>query len=157
MFNIVLHEPEIPNNTGTIGRICVNMGAKLHLIKPLGFEINESRLRRAGLDYWEKLNPTVYENFDEFLKKNPFQDRFFFTTAKTDKPYFKAIFKEGDYFIFGKESEGLPTKILNLNPSHNITIPKTVEGRSLNIGVSVGIISSEWMRQNYDFFLSNLF
>ncbi len=152
MFNIVLHQPEIPNNTGTIGRICVNMGAKLHLIKPLGFEINETRLRRAGLDYWNKLNPSIYENFEDFLAKNPYVDRFFFASAKVSKPYFDANFQDGDYLIFGKESEGLPQEILDLNKDNNITIPKKSLGRSLNIGVSVGIIASEWVRQNYEGF-----
>lgn len=152
MFHIVLVEPEIPNNTGTIGRICVNMGAKLHLIQPLGFEINETRLRRAGLDYWEKLNPTIYENFEDFVAKNPFQKQFFFATAKSDRPYFDVKFSPGDYLIFGKESAGLSPEILSLNPLHNITIPKTKAGRSLNIGVSVGIVASEWVRQNYTVF-----
>ena len=152
MFHIVLVAPEIPNNTGTIGRICVNMGAQLHLVQPLGFEINETRLRRAGLDYWEKLNPTVYENFDDFVSKNPNTGQYFFATAKATKPYFEAQFQKGDYLIFGKESEGLSEEILNINPPNNITIPKTAQGRSLNIGVSVGIVASEWVRQNYGMF-----
>lgn len=152
MFNIVLVNPEIPNNTGTIGRICVNFGAKLHLIKPLGFEITESRLKRAGLDYWEKLNPKVYENIEEFLNENNIPDRFFFATAKTKKPYFEVDFQPGDYLFFGRESAGLPEEVMALNENNKITIPKTAEGRSLNVGVSVGIVASELVRQNFDKF-----
>lgn len=149
MFNIVLIAPEIPNNTGTIGRICVNTGATLHLIRPLGFEINETRLKRAGLDYWKKLAPKIYENMEEFMQEHINVDRFFFSSAKSTKPYFESNFKPGDYLFFGSESCGISEEIMKLNEENNITIPVTSEGRSLNIGVSVGIITYEAIRQNF--------
>jgi len=153
MFNIVLVSPQIPWNTGSIGRVCVNTGSKLHLIKPLGFSIDNKQLERAGLDYWEKLNPTIWESFDDFLKENgEFQDRFFFGTTKTDKLYFDAKFEVGDFLFFGSETAGIPKEILQMYPNQNITIPMTKEGRSLNLAISTSIILYKAIEQNFSNF-----
>lgn len=153
MFNIVLVNPKIHTNTGSIGRMCVNSGAKLHLIKPLGFEIDDKHLRRAGLDYWASLEPIIWESLEDFLKANlEFKDRFFFATTKCNKLYFDAKFAPGDYLIFGAEDCGLPIELMKLNKNNCITIPMTNQGRSLNLATSVGIITYEAIRQNVDKF-----
>ncbi|MCW1360010.1 tRNA (cytidine(34)-2'-O)-methyltransferase [Campylobacter sp. CCS1377] len=150
MFNIVLVCPRIPQNTGSIGRMCYNTGFKLHIIKPLVFDINEKALKRAGLDYWPKLEPIIWENLDEFLEQNKQHlQRFFFATTKSKKPYFDACFQEGDFLFFGSESFGLPQDLMRLNWDNAITIPMKQCGRSLNLATSVGIISYEALRQNY--------
>ncbi|WP_024790034.1 tRNA (cytidine(34)-2'-O)-methyltransferase [Lebetimonas sp. JH292] len=148
MFNIVLFNPQIPPNTGNIGRLCVNAGAKLHIVKPIGFDIGEKAVKRAGLDYWDKLDLTVWENTDDFLK-NIDIDKCHFATTKTDKPYFKAKFNMGDYIIFGSETKGIDENILNKYKNRCITIPMTKEGRSLNLAVSSGIVLYEAIRQNF--------
>jgi len=152
MFNIVLVEPQIPPNTGTIGRLCVNLGATLHLVEPLGFNIDDRSLKRAGLDYWKDLNLKVWSSFDEFLKENPIGDNLYLATTKTDNLYFDAKFKKGDYLIFGSETKGLREDILLQNRDRCITIPMGDGGRSLNLAVSVGIITYEALRQNYSGF-----
>lgn len=153
MFNIVLVNPKIHTNTGSIGRMCVNCGAKLHLIKPLGFEIDDKHLRRAGLDYWESLEPVIWESLDDFLEANlSFKERFFFATTKCNKLYFDAKFRSGDYLIFGAEDTGLPLELMCLNKQNCITIPMTNKGRSLNLATSVGIITYEAIRQNVNEF-----
>lgn len=153
MFNIVLVNPKIHTNTGSIGRMCVNSGAKLHLIKPLGFEIDDKHLRRAGLDYWASLEPIIWESLEDFLEANlKFKDRFFFATTKCNKLYFDAKFAPGDYLIFGAEDCGLPIELMKLNKNNCITIPMTKQGRSLNLATSVGIITYEAIRQNVDKF-----
>ncbi|MBR2159290.1 MAG: tRNA (cytidine(34)-2'-O)-methyltransferase [Campylobacter sp.] len=153
MFNIVLVNPKIHTNTGSIGRMCVNSGAKLHLIKPLGFEIDDKHLRRAGLDYWASLEPIIWESLEDFLEANlKFKDRFFFATTKCNKLYFDAKFAPGDYLIFGAEDCGLPIELMKLNKNNCITIPMTNQGRSLNLATSVGIITYEAIRQNVDKF-----
>lgn len=153
MFNIVLVNPKIHTNTGSIGRMCVNSGAKLHLIKPLGFEIDDKHLRRAGLDYWASLEPIIWESLEDFLEANlEFKDRFFFATTKCNKLYFDAKFVHGDYLIFGAEDCGLPIELMKLNKNNCITIPMTNQGRSLNLATSVGIITYEAIRQNVDKF-----
>jgi tRNA (cytidine/uridine-2'-O-)-methyltransferase len=139
-FNIVLIEPEIPWNSGAIGRLAVNTDSKLHLIKPLGFDISDKSLKRAGLDYWHKLNPTVWENFSEFLESVPDKERLFFATTKTKEIYYKKEFQEGDYFLFGSETRGISEEILNEFQEQKITIPMSKEGRSLNLAMSVSII-----------------
>jgi tRNA (cytidine/uridine-2'-O-)-methyltransferase len=149
MFNIVLVHPQIPNNTGSIGRLCVNTGSTLHLIKPLGFDITEKAVRRAGLDYWHKLQLHVWESLEEFLEAHPDRSRFFFATTKTKQPYFEAVFQEGDYLFFGSETEGIPPELLASHPQQCMTIPMTKEGRSLNLAVSSGIILYEAIKQNY--------
>lgn len=152
MFNIVLVEPMIPQNTGTIGRLCVNLGARLHLIKPLGFDISEKAVRRAGLDYWEKLDLVVWKSFEEFLEAHPIGGNAHLATTKTDKLYFDANFKKDDFIIFGSESKGLDETVLKANSKQCITIPMGGEGRSLNLSISVGIVAYEALRQNYEGF-----
>jgi tRNA (cytidine/uridine-2'-O-)-methyltransferase len=147
MFNIVLFNPQIPPNTGNIGRLCVNAGAKLHLVKPLGFDISEKAVKRAGLDYWDKLNLKVWESVEKFLESVDIQ-KCHFATTKTDKPYFEAKFNPGDYIIFGSETKGIDENILNKYKEKCITIPMTKEGRSLNLAVSSGIVLYEAIRQN---------
>lgn len=150
MFNIVLIHPRIPQNTGSIGRMCYNAGFKLHIVKPIVFDISQKSVRRAGLDYWEKLEPIVWENLEHFLEKNLiFKEHFFFATTKSKKPYFEAKFKENDFLFFGSESYGLPMELMQLNWENAITIPMKAYGRSLNLATSVGIISYEALRQNF--------
>ncbi len=151
-FNLVLVNPQIPNNTGAIGRLCVNAGATLHLIKPIGFDIDEKAVKRAGLDYWDKLDLKVWENIDEFFENNDIKDNAHFATTKTDKPYFEALFKDGDYIFFGSETAGIPENILNRYKNQNITIPMTNKGRSLNLAISTGIVLYDAIRQTYSTF-----
>jgi tRNA (cytidine/uridine-2'-O-)-methyltransferase len=150
MFNIVLVTPQIPNNTGAIGRLCVNTGATLHLIRPLGFDITEKALRRAGMDYWHKLDLKVWESLEAFWEAHPDRSRFFFATTKTDRPYFDVAFEKGDYLLFGSETSGLPGELLENHPHQTMTIPMTKEGRSLNLAISTGIILYEAIKQNFD-------
>ena len=149
MFNIVLIEPQIPPNTGSIGRMCVNLGAKLHLVKPLGFDISDTAVKRAGLDYWSELDLTVWENLDEFLANNPIE-KMYFATTKTDNLYWDANYEVGDYLVFGSETKGIDEKLLKANLEKCITIPMGDKGRSLNLATSTGIVTYEAMRQNYD-------
>ena len=151
-FNLVLVHPQIPNNTGAIGRLCVNAGASLHLIKPIGFDIDEKAVRRAGLDYWDKLDLHVWEDIDDFFAHNNIHDNAHFATTKTDRPYFEAEFKEGNYIFFGSETAGIPENILNKYKSQTITIPMTKEGRSLNLAISTGIVLYDAIRQTYKAF-----
>jgi len=151
MFNIVLVNPQIPPNTGNIGRICVNTSSTLHLVKPLGFSIEDKDVKRAGLDYWERLDLVVWESLEEFLRSvDP--SRFHLATTKSDRAYFEASYRPGDYLIFGSETSGLPTELLQKYEERTITIPMTKEGRSLNLAVSVGIVLYEGIRQNIDNF-----
>ena len=152
MFNIVLVEPQIPPNTGTIGRLCVNLGATLHLVKPLGFDIDDKAVTRAGLDYWKELDLIVWESFDEFLEAHPIDKRTYLATTKTDKLYFQAQFQKGDYILFGSETKGLREDILLDNAEQCITIPMGAKGRSINLGISVGVVTYEALRQNYNGF-----
>ena len=151
-FNVVLVNPQIPNNTGAIGRLCVNAGASLHLIKPIAFDIDEKAVRRAGLDYWDKLDLHVWESIDEFFEKNNITNNAYFATTKTDRPYFEAPFKEEDYIFFGSETAGIPESILNKYKEQNITIPMSKDGRSLNLAISTGIVLYDAIRQNYSTF-----
>ncbi len=148
MFNIVLFNPQIPPNTGNIGRLCVNAGATLHIVKPIGFDISQKAVKRAGLDYWDKLNLVIWESVDEFLN-NVNLKKCHFATTKTNKPYFEAKFEAGDYLIFGSETKGIDENILNKYKDRCITIPMKKEGRSLNLAVSCGIILYEAIKQNY--------
>ncbi len=152
MFNIVLVEPQIPQNTGTIGRLCVNLGATLHLVKPLGFDIDDKAVKRAGLDYWKQLDLVVWESFEAFLAAHPVGNRTHMATTKTDNLYFNADFQKGDYILFGSETKGIDERILLEHPQNCITIPMGGKGRSLNLGVSVGIVTYEALRQNYEGF-----
>jgi tRNA (cytidine/uridine-2'-O-)-methyltransferase len=151
-FNLVLVHPQIPNNTGAIGRLCVNAGASLHLIKPIGFDIDEKAVRRAGLDYWDKLDLHVWESLEHFFEENIINDNAYFATTKTDKPYFNAPFKDGDFIFFGSETAGIPEDVLNKYKDQNITIPMTKNGRSLNLAISTGIVLYDAIRQNFSTF-----
>ncbi len=152
MFNIVLVEPQIPQNTGTIGRLCVNLGATLHLIKPLGFDIDDKAVKRAGLDYWKHLDLIVWESFEAYLQVHPIEARSFMCTTKTDNLYFNAPFKKGDHILFGSETRGIDECVLLEHASQCITIPMGPKGRSLNLGVSVGVVLYDAVRQNYEGF-----
>ena len=151
MVNIVLVEPKIAPNTGTIGRLCVNMGASLHLIEPLGFEISDTRLKRAGLDYWHKLAPTIWPSLADFLAEHG-DKRLWLATTKTQRAWFEADYRPGDFLLFGAETTGLPQELLEAHPDRCITIPMTSEGRSLNISIAVGIVAYEAVRQNFSTF-----
>lgn len=153
MFNIVLVSPRIAQNTGSIGRMCFNAGFHLHIIKPTIFDIDDKAVKRAGLDYWAKLKPIIWEDLDEFLNANlAYKERFFFATTKAKKPYFEVKFKKEDFLFFGSESFGLPERLMTLMPDHLIRIPMKDYGRSLNLATSVGIISYEALRQNFEYF-----
>ena len=152
MFNIVLVEPQIPPNTGTIGRLCVNLGATLHLVKPLGFDIDDKAVKRAGLDYWAQLDLVVWESFADFLEAHPVGSHSHLATTKTDRLYWDADFEKGDYLLFGSETRGLDEHLLLEHPDRCLTIPMGAEGRSLNLGVSVGLVAYEALRQNYEGF-----
>jgi len=156
MLNLVLVHPQIPNNTGAIGRLCVNAGTSLHLIKPIGFDIDEKAVRRAGLDYWDKLDLHVWENLDEFFAALPKAKEGFFATTKTDRPYFEADFKEDSFIFFGSETKGIPSEVLEAYPEQCITIPMSKEGRSLNLAISTGIILYEAVKQNYSAFKESM-
>lgn len=147
MFNIVLHEPEIPANTGNIGRTCVAANARLHLIEPLGFKINEKSLKRAGLDYWEQLDVIVYDNYADFLRKNQ-GAKIYMATTKAKKVYTEVMYEPDCYIMFGKESAGIPEEILIEHPDTAIRIPMVGDIRSLNLGNSVAIVLYEALRQN---------
>ncbi|MBQ4522144.1 MAG: tRNA (uridine(34)/cytosine(34)/5-carboxymethylaminomethyluridine(34)-2'-O)-methyltransferase TrmL [Lachnospiraceae bacterium] len=147
MINIVLHEPEMPANTGNIGRTCVALGARLHLIEPLGFRLDEKSLKRAGLDYWDKLDVTTYINFEDFLEKNP-GAKIYMATTKSKQTYVDVTYEKDCYIMFGKESAGIPEEILLNYKETAIRIPMYLEIRSLNLSNSVAIVAYEAMRQN---------
>ena len=146
-MNIVLFQPEIPANTGNIGRTCVATDTKLHLIEPLGFRLNEKEIKRAGMDYWEHLDVTRYVNFEEFLEKNP-NAKIWMATTKAKKVYTQAQFGSDDYIMFGKESAGIPEEILVDYEDTCIRIPMLDKIRSLNLSNSVSIVLYEALRQN---------
>lgn len=146
-FSIVLYQPTIPPNTGTIGRLCVATNCDLHIIKPMGFVINDRTLRRAGLDYWEFLDVYYHESYQDFLEKHP-NRRMFYVTKFGKQLYTKFEYKKGDIFIFGSETKGLPKDILSENADKTIQIPMFSENiRSLNLALSVGIVLYEAIRQ----------
>lgn len=147
MLNIVLHEPEMPANTGNIGRTCVAAGARLHLIEPLGFKLNEKMLKRAGLDYWDKLDVTVYDDYADFLEKNP-GAKIYMATTKAQKTYCDVSYEDDCYIMFGKESAGIPEEILVDNEETCIRIPMIGDIRSLNLSNSVAIVLYEALRQH---------
>lgn len=147
MLNIVLLEPEIPANTGNIGRTCVAAGARLHLIEPMGFQINEKQVKRAGLDYWDKLDYLIYKDYTDFLDKNP-GAKVYMATTKAKHIYSDVSFEEDCYIMFGKESAGIPEEILVENEDTTIRIPMLGDIRSLNLSNSVAIVLYEALRQN---------
>lgn len=145
-MNIVLLEPEIPANTGNIGRTCVATGTRLHLIKPLGFSLDEKHLRRAGMDYWKDLDVTVYENYEDFLAKNP-GAKIYMATTKAKHCYTDVQYEPDCYIMFGKESAGIPEELLIENPETCVRIPMIGDIRSLNLSNSVAIMLYEALRQ----------
>lgn len=147
MLNIVLLEPEIPANTGNIGRTCVAAGARLHLIEPMGFRISQKEVKRAGLDYWDKLDVTVYDSYSDFLEKNP-DAKIYMATTKAKHTYAEVSYEEDAYIMFGKESAGIPEEILVENEETAIRIPMFGEIRSLNLSNSVAIVLYEALRQH---------
>ena len=147
MLNIVLVEPQIPPNTGNIGRLCVNIGARLHLVKPLGFDISQKAVRRAGLDYWNRLDLVVWDSLDEFISNRAPSDRLHLLTTKASKLFWDTEYKQNDYLLFGSETKGLPSYLLDRYKNESVKIPMSKEGRSLNLSVSVGIVAYEALRQ----------
>ena len=146
MIHIVLVEPEIPANTGNIARTCAATKSQLHLIKPLGFSLDDKHLKRAGLDYWPLLHVQIYEDLTEYFEKNA-QGRFHYLTTKAPRTYLEASFQDGDYFLFGKETRGLPESLLYAHPERCLRIPMREEARSLNLSNSVAIVAYEALRQ----------
>lgn len=146
MLNIVLVEPEIPNNTGNIGRLCVGTECKLHLIHPFGFVINDKNLKRSGLDYWVHLDVTEYANVEEWVKSIPDPSRVFLMSSHAEKSYLENNFQEGDWLVFGKESVGLSKEVLDQFENH-LTIPMSKLIRSFNIANSVAFVVGEAKRQ----------
>ncbi len=146
-LNIVLFEPEIPQNTGNIARTCVLTNSKLHLIKPLGFSLDEKHLKRAGLDYWQYLDMEIHECYEDFRNKYK-EGNFYFSTTKGSKIYTEVKYKEGDFIVFGKESAGLPDYIRESNAENLIRVPMLeTSTRSLNLSNTVAIVTYEVMRQ----------
>lgn len=147
-MNIVLFEPEMPMNTGNIGRTCVATNTRLHLIEPLGFKLNEKAVKRAGLDYWDKLDVTVYSDFQDFLDRNP-GAKIYMATTKAPKTYTEVEYEPDCYIMFGKESAGIPEEIMMEHKDNCVRIPMINEIRSLNLSNSVAIVLYEALRQNH--------
>lgn len=147
-MHVILHQPEIPANTGNIGRTCVATGTSLDLIEPLGFQLNEKQLKRAGMDYWNQLDLHCYVNYDEFLQQHP-GAKVWMATTKAKKSYAEVNFGPDDYIMFGKESAGIPEEILVEHEADCIRIPMGYDIRSLNLANSVAIILYEALRQNH--------
>lgn len=146
LINLVLVEPEIPQNTGNIARTCAATGCKLHIVKPMGFEVDDKKLKRAGLDYWHLLGIQYYENLDDFFAKNK-NGRFFYSTTKGINTYSDVSYKDGDFILFGKETKGLPEELLVEHKESCIRIPMIDEARSLNLSNAVAIVAYEALRQ----------
>ena len=148
MFHVVLVEPEIPPNTGNIGRLCVAAGATLHLVHPLGFAINDRELKRAGLDYWPHLKLREWADWEALAVSLPAPNRCFFLTTKAKRSYAAQHFEPGDFLVFGRETRGLPESLLAAQAEQTLTIPMAPEARSLNLATAVGIVLYEALRQN---------
>ena len=146
MFNVVLVEPEIPPNTGNIGRLCLVTRSTLHLVRPFGFSLDDRRLRRAGLDYWDEVQLQLWDSFDALQQAQSAGTRYFFLTTKTQCPYYSVNFRDHDFLVFGRETKGLPHKLLAANTDNCITIP-TRGTRSLNLATAVAIVLFEAVRQ----------
>ena len=146
-LNIVLVEPEIPGNTGTAGRLCVGLNATLTLIEPLGFSLEDKYLKRAGLDYWPHLQWEKLPHLEALFDRVPNPDRFYYFTTKSSIPYTRGRYRTGDFLVFGKETKGLPTSLLEANAERALTIPMFGKTRSINLAISVGIVAYEAMRQ----------
>ena len=145
--NIVLVEPEIPQNTGNIVRTCAATGTKLHIIEPMGFTVDDKKLKRAGLDYWHFMNIKYYKNLEDFFEKTK-GGRYFYLSSKAPTSYTDVQFNDGDYLLFGKETRGLPEKLLTDNPERGVIIPMISDARCLNLSNSVAIVVYEALRQN---------
>ena len=146
MFNVVLVEPEIPPNTGNIGRLCLATRSTLHLVKPLGFSLEDRHLRRAGLDYWNEVPLELWDSFDALQQAQSADVRYFFLTTKAQRPYHSVNFRDDDFLVFGRETKGLPNKLLAANTDNCITVP--MHGtRSLNLATAVAIVLFEAVRQ----------
>jgi tRNA (cytidine/uridine-2'-O-)-methyltransferase len=146
MLHVVLFHPEIPHNTGAVGRLCLATGARLHLIKPLGFSLEDKHLKRAGLDYWQEVDVRLWESFDELYSAAGEQARFFFLTTKATKTYWDESFMDDSYLVFGPETRGLPESLLQKEAPSSLRIP--MQGtRSLNLSTAVGIVLYEAVRQ----------
>ncbi len=152
MFNIVLVNPKIPQNVGTIGRTCVALRANLHIILPIPFEISDKQVKRAGLDYWQHLKLHIWDDLESFWAAHPFGSRHFFATTKSEKPYFEFDYLPDDYFYFGAEDAGLPMELMAKMPENMFTIPMIPEARSLNVANAVSIIIYDALRQNFQQF-----
>jgi tRNA (cytidine/uridine-2'-O-)-methyltransferase len=146
VFNVVLVEPEIPPNTGNIGRLCLATGSTLHLVKPLGFSIDDRTLKRAGLDYWKEVDVQMWDSFEQLQEARKGDDRFFFLTTKSNCAYYDVRFRAGDFLVFGRETKGLPEPLLAAHPDELLTIPMRGT-RSLNLATAVGIVLFEAVRQ----------
>ena len=148
VLHVVLMTPEIPHNTGAAGRLCLATGARLHLVKPLGFSLDDRQVKRVGLDYWKDVDLQVWENWEALTASVAPEARVFFLTTKTKRPHWKMKFRDGDYLVFGCETKGLPESLLAAHPEHCLTIPM-IKGstRSLNLSTSVGIVLYEAVRQ----------
>jgi tRNA (cytidine/uridine-2'-O-)-methyltransferase len=146
MFNVVLIEPEIPPNTGNVGRLCLATQSTLHLVKPLGFSLEDRQLKRAGLDYWDEVDLQLWDSFDDLQGAQPLNARYFFVTTKTKRVYYDSKFQRNDFLVFGRETKGLPENLLAANIDDCITIP--MHGtRSLNLATAVAIVLFEAVRQ----------
>ena|ERR1043166_5690759 len=146
MFNVVLVEPEIPPNTGNVGRLCLATASVLHLVEPFGFTLDDKQLKRAGLDYWNEVQVKTWKTFEQLQRGQPADARYFFLTTKSTRPYFEIEFKPNDFLVFGRETKGLPEALLTANPSSTITIPMCGT-RSLNLATAVAIVLFEAVRQ----------
>ncbi len=147
MLNVVLVEPEIPPNTGNVGRLCLATGARLHLVKPLGFSLEDRALRRAGLDYWHEVDVRLWDSIEMLFAAQNEGSRFFFLTTKAVRPYWDAHFEDGDFLVFGRETKGLPEALLSSRPADCLTIPMPGSTRSLNLATAAGIVLYEVVRQ----------
>jgi tRNA (cytidine/uridine-2'-O-)-methyltransferase len=146
LFNVVLVEPEIPPNTGNIGRLCLATGSRLHLVQPLGFSIDDRQLQRAGLDYWKEVDVQLWKSFAELQSAQAADVRYFFLTTKTKRIYYEQRFARGDFLVFGRETKGLPESLLAANADRLLTLP--MQGtRSLNLATAVAIVLYEAVRQ----------
>jgi tRNA (cytidine/uridine-2'-O-)-methyltransferase len=146
MFNVVLVRPEIPPNTGNIGRLCLATQSTLHLVKPLGFSLDDRQLKRAGLDYWDEVSLRLWDSFSALQRAQPSDTNYFFLTTKSQRPYYEAIFQSNDFLVFGPETKGLPENLLAANKDRCVSIP--MHGtRSLNLATAVAIVLFEAVRQ----------
>jgi len=146
MFNVVLVEPEIPPNTGNVGRLCLATRSTLHLVRPFGFSLDDRQLRRAGLDYWDEVSLQLWDSFEALQRAQSAGTRYFFLTTKGQCPYYSVNFRESDFLVFGRETKGLPHKLLAANPNNCITI-QMYGTRSLNLATAVAIVLFEAVRQ----------